>query len=135
MKRFFFLLLVGYGGGAALAIQSACIEQTNLTLSGPSGGFGAVASSTIENLRVEPSQFELVNGQQATAFVLGRVGGVEVRDFDFTASIGPNSTIATIVQVSGNVVVFKAENPGNAALRIVAGSSSAEANIKVVPSN
>lgn len=132
MKRFVLLLVVAYGGGALLALQSACIEQTNLTATGPSGGLGTLPGSTIDNLRIEPSQFELVNGQQATAIVVGQVGGVEVRDFDFTASIGPNSTIATILQVTGNVVVFKAENPGNTALRVVAGRSEAEANIRVV---
>lgn len=115
-----------------LAAAAACIEQTNFTTTGPSGGFGKLPGSTIDNLRIEPSQFELVNGQQATALVVGQVGGVEVRDFDFTASIGPNSTIATIIQVSGNVILFKAENPGNTALRVVAGSSEAEANIRVV---
>ena len=124
MKR---LLLI-----AALALELGCIEQTNFTTTGPSGGVSSVPSSAIGNLRIEPNQFELVNGQQATATVIGSVGGVEVRDFDFTPSIGPNSTIATIVQVTGNVIVFKAENPGNTALRVVAGSSEAEANIRVV---
>ena len=134
MKRFLALLLVAYGAGALLALQS-CIEQTNLTTTGPSGGLGTLPGSTIDNLRIEPSQFELLNGQQATAIVVGQVGGVEVRDFDFTASIGPNSTIATIQQVTGNVIVFKAENPGNTALRVVAGRSDAEANIRVVSAN
>ena len=135
MKRFLALLLVAYGAGALLALQSACIEQTNLTTTGPSGGLGTLPGSTIDNLRIEPSQFELANGQQATAIVVGQVGGVEVRDFDFTASIGPNSTIATIQQVTGNVIVFKAENPGNTALRVVAGRSDAEANIRVIAAN
>lgn len=124
MKRVFAALL--------LLAAAACIEQTNLTTTGPSGGLGTLPGSAIGNLRIEPSQFELVNGQQATAIVVGQVGGVEVRDFDFTASIGPNSTIATIVQISGNVILFKAENPGNTALRVTAGSSEAEANIRVV---
>ncbi len=119
----------------ALVLAAACIEQTNFTTTGPSGGLGSVPSSTIDNLRIEPSQFELVNGATATAIVIGQVGGVEVRDFDFVASIGPNSSIATIVQISGNVVLFKAENPGNTALRVVAGRSEALANIRVVASN
>jgi len=127
----FLLFALAAVAGAQLGLILACIEQTNLTSTGPSG-LGTVPSSTIDNLRIEPSQFELTNGQQATAIVIGEVGGVEVRDFDFTASIGPNSTIATILQVTGNVIVFKAENPGNTALRVVAGRSEAEANIRVV---
>lgn len=110
----------------------ACVEQTNLTTTGPSaGGFGSVPSSAISNLRIEPSQFELANGDRATAIVLGSVGGVEVRDFEFTASIAPNASVATIEQITGNVILFKAENPGNTELRVVAGSSEAEASIRV----
>lgn len=110
-----------------------CIEQTNLTTTGPTGGgLGSVPSSAIGNLRIEPSQFELANGDRATAIVLGSVGGVEVRDFDFTASIAPNASVATIEQITGNVILFKAENPGNTELRVVAGSSEAEASIRVV---
>lgn len=126
MRHFGFLL--------ALAL-TACVEQTNLTTTSPTGIGGSVPSSSIDRLRIEPDQFELVNGQQVTATVLGSVGGVEVRDFDFTASIGPNTTIATIVSVTGNVVVIKGENPGNTALRVVAGSSEAEASIRVVEAN
>lgn len=122
------VLLVG-----VLLVSPGCIEQTTLTTSaGPLGGVGAVPSSSIDNLRIEPSQFELVNGSRATAVVIGSVGGVEVRDFDFTASIAPNASVATIEQVSGNVILFKAENPGNTELRVVAGSSEAEATIRVV---
>lgn len=118
----------------ALLSLAACIEQTNLTSTGPSGGgLGPLPGSTIDRLRIEPSQFELTNGQQATAIVIGEVGGVEVRDFDFTASIGPNTRVATILQVTGNVILFKGENPGDTALRITAGRSEAEANIRVVP--
>lgn len=115
---------------------AACVEQTNLTTTGPSsGGSGTVPSSAIGNLRIEPSQFELTNGARATAIVLGSVGGVEVRDFDFTASIAPNASVATIEQISGNVILFKAENPGNTELRVVAGSAEAQATIKVVSGN
>lgn len=110
----------------------ACIEQTNLTSTGATGGFGNVPGNMISNLRILPSQFELTNGQQATAQVIGSVGGAEVRDFEFTASIGPNSTIATIIQITGNVILLKAENPGNTALRVVAGDAEVEANIRVV---
>ena len=113
-----------------------CVEQTNLTTTGPSsGGFGSVPSSAISNLRIEPSQFELQNGARATAIVLGSVGGVEVRDFDFVASIAPNASVATIEQITGNVILFRAENPGNTELRVVAGSASAEATIRVLAAN
>lgn len=117
-----------------MAIGDACIEQTNLTTTGPSGA-GSIPSSAISNLRIEPSQFELVNGARATAIVIGSVGGVEVRDFDFTASIAPNSSVATIEQITGNVILFRAENPGNTELRVVAGSAEAEATIKVIPAD
>ncbi len=118
-----------------LSLGAACVEQTNLTTTGPSGGLGSVPSSAISNLRIEPSQFELANGARATAIVIGSVGGVEVRDFDFTASIAPNSSVATIEQISGNVILFRAENPGNTELRVVAGPAEAEATIRVVASN
>lgn len=122
--------------GVALGLLAACVEQTNLTTTGPSStGAGSVPSSAIQNLRIEPSQFELANGARATAVVLGSVGGIEVRDFDFTASIAPNASVATIEQITGNVILFKAENPGNTELRVVAGSASAEATIKVVANN
>ena len=129
MKRF--LLIV------ALGLELGCADQTNITVTSPTGGLagGGALSSAIENLRIQPSQFELLNGQQATATVTGSVAGLEVRDFDFTASIGPNSAVATIVQISGNVIVLKAENPGNTALRVVAGGSEAEASIRVLPAN
>lgn len=126
----------GYWLALALCISLAqCIEQTNFTTTGPSPGAGTVPSSAISNLRIEPSQFELQNGARATAIVIGSVGGVEVRDFDFTASIAPNSSVATIEQISGNVILFRAENPGNTELRVVAGSSEAEASIRVVPAD
>lgn len=129
-------IVAGVFGGLLGGLVAACIEQTNLTTTGPTaGGFGSVPSSTIENLRIEPSQFELVNGARATAIVIGEVGGVEVRDFDFTASIAPNSSVATIEQISGNVILFRAENPGNTELRVVAGRAEAEASIKVVPAD
>lgn len=128
MKRYVFLL--------AIVQLISCIEQTNLTSTGPSGGVGgSVPSSTIDRLRLEPNQLELANGQRATVTVLGSVGGIEVRDFDFTASIGPNASVATIASMSGNVVIVKAENPGNTELRVVAGSSEAEASIRVVPAS
>lgn len=131
MKGFLVLahIVLSLGFGCKL------FEQTTLITTGPTSGGLTVPSSAISNLRIEPSQFELQNGARATAIVLGSVGGVEVRDFDFTASIAPNASVATIEQITGNVILFRAENPGNSNLRVVAGSAEAEATIKVVAGN
>lgn len=139
MKRLFRLCIDAllFGLFAALvAWASGCIEQTNLTSTGPTGGLGgSVSSSAIENLRILPSQFELANGERATAVVVGSIGGVEVRDFDFVATIAPNRSVATIESIAGNVIVFKAENPGNTELRVTAGRAEAEATIRVLAAN
>lgn len=119
---------------AHMLLSLACVTNFNQT-GGPTSPGSSVPSSAISNLRIEPSQFELTNGARATAIVIGSVGGVEVRDFDFIASIAPNASVATIEQITGNVILFRAENPGNTELRVVAGSAEAEATIKVVAAN
>lgn len=119
-----------------LVFTFGCVENNTNLFVGPDSPVGGVGgSSAIDALRIEPNQFELANGDIVSAVVVGSVGGVEVRDFDFIASIAPDQSVATIQSQTGNVITFKAESPGSTFLRVSAGSSTAEAPIRVVAAN
>lgn len=120
----------------ALVAFVGCVDQTNFTATGPSGGFGGgTPGAVLDGLRIEPSQFELTNGSQAVATVVATVGGSRVTIQDLTVSVSPNGDVATIISVTENVILFKAENPGNTNLVVSAGDLQAQATIRVISAN
>lgn len=116
-----------------LLLLTGCTENFLLNSTGSGGDGSGLLDSAITNVTIEPSQFEMVNGDQATARVRAFAGGFEIRDFTFTASIVPNQSIVTILETDENSVRFKAENPGFTNLNItVRPGIGATAQVRVV---
>lgn len=115
----------------AVALLAGCTENFLLNTSGTGPGSGL--DSAITALTISPNQFEMTNGQRASAVVRAFAGALEVTDFRFEAVMSPNQNVATIESVNGNVVLFKAENKGETHLVItVRPGVEARAPVKVV---